>query len=626
MYRAGPVVPLIQVPTELDYLLNDLKNPKNSTPDKQLSYLAHYYPKLKSITNIKLLTSHFLDSPLLFANPNDFTLENSCKISDCFQYIILTKYKISNPSIKFEEFYTAIYETLCAKILSDSTGYWKILSITAGCISSITPRLNYNPYSQYFNVVSKLNSRYIQLFTDSFLYMMKLNLPQSIKEATIVNLIYTNNHLSSKFYIELFSINNNILPELTQILYFSRQGLDKGALLHIPDSYNVIMKNKPVLRSLNKWAFLFAKLTENSKPSIQLIHSISLSLDYIVSFCSNISNQKLISLHQSDKWNLVKYVFFTTIMIFEAVCKVMISGNFKCDEMILMICNQILRSIFHLSFILDKIGTGGFDTYNFVYQSTTNIVLIDNNTAIVEGLIYSLLNEIPVHCPKNAIEVSKLNYFLRLCETLLPSLTEPFKMATLFPLLTSIITREESENSSLEFAHSVMIKNINSSEYNDDIIFPYADKVLSQFPSKLSLSQTSLIIETCIQKSPNFKSLIDLLKFHFSIASYTVLPPIIHHQNDKEVQNFEIVNTRKAGLLSIYIKSLIYIDDINILPILNDIKKQIDSIIGDHDIYTLYDIFWESILKLNKFNTNLGQTSLDWWDEVINSKNSGPKL
>lgn len=634
--------PKFRIPNELDYLLHDIATAKPTTgPDRILSYLVYYYPKLKNKQNVELLTDHFLKCPLFFSSIEVLDIEKMTKIIECFQFIIVSKFKVSNPTIPFHEFYSSIYDSLCNLLKYDNVSYWKVLPVLSGCISSISIRDRYNPYPSYQNVISKLDTFFIKLFADSFISLMKIDLLPDFKHSILINLLYIQEHLQNSFYKNLSIANPKILPELMGILYFSKSGLDKGSLLSLHEPYQSILKSMPLLRQLNRWAFLYEKIVRNAPQGPQLLQMISTSHDYIVSFCANISNESLCTIHRSsDKWDLVKYIFFTTIMIFEASTKILISGETKVTEPTFVIANQIQRSVFYLSYILDQIGTGGFDAYNFVFDSTTHI-LAEYSPQMAETLEYSLLNEIPASKPSTAIEISKLNYFLRITETLLPSLKNAFMISSLFPLIDKIFI-EIPASASVEFCHSIMIKHLdliasNMKEFSttqehtshlQTIIFTYFSRVLTQFPEILSLGQASLIAQTCgrvicistASDSTFINTLIDIVCFQIALSAYTPLPPRIIHQNGDEVVISEPLTTRKAGLISILIDLLQFVETGLFLTRLDGIRTHIDSLIGDRDVYTLYDILWDKLLVINKYDCQKGQIGLDWWYDTINNQ------
>lgn len=631
--------PKFQVPTELDYLFNDIANPKpDTTPDKILSYLVYYYPKLKNKSNVELLTNHFLRCPVFFATLETLTVENLAKIIECFHFILTSKYQVTNPSIPFHEFYRSIYDSCRLFLTNEPTLCWRVIPILGGCISSISVNETYNPYPHYGNVLTNVNGLIIQSYSDSLLRIIQTGFGPELKDPYLFSLIYTQEHLPHSYFTTLSQINPKILPELMRILFFSPNGLDKGALLNSNIPYPEVMKNFPVLRQLNKWAFLFGKISKSATAGEQLNHTLSLSLNYIGSFCSNISNENLVYLKlNSDKWELVKFIFFTIIIIYEQSTMVILSGKTKMDNTTFIIANQILHGLFYLSYILDQIGTGGFDSYNFIFDSATSL-LREHNPKMAEALAYSLLNELPVEKSTSLVIDSKLSYFLRIAESLLPSLQYSFKETTLFPLIDRILKGNYSLQE-IEFAHSIMINHLNllcntdgfqsENEYQlhlRNIIFPYYNHVLTQFPKHLSLGQTSLITQTCgkvVSISSNeqtglLSSLIDMVRSQIATASYAPLPAKTIKTNGEEIVIHEKFHSRRAGLILLYIDLLQFVRYPQFIETLADIKRNIDMLMGDHDIYTLYDTLWEKLLLINKYDCQQGQIGLDWWYDTIN--------
>lgn len=631
--------PKFQLPSELDYLLYDIANPGPSTStDKIFSYLVYYYPRLKNVHNVKLLTTHFLKCPLFFGSTELMTLENMTKIIECYQYIVTSKYKISNPSVPFHEFYSSIYDSIRLFLQQEPTAYWKVLPILAGCISAIKPMKLYSPYPSHSNVIASLNTFTTDLFSDSFLLTVGLPLLPGVKDSYLISLLYAEEHLSDSFYNKLSKTNYDILPEFMRILFFSKNGLDKGSLLYSNLTSDEIINTMPTLRSLNKWAFLYKKLSRSLPSGPLRLHEISNSINYIVSFSTNISSGLDKLYLTSDKWDLVKYIFFTIVMIFEQATTMIVLKKSDLQKPVFVISTQIIRSFFHLSYILDKIGTGGFDSYNFIFNSTT-LLLAEHNPDMAESFLYSLLNEIPISKQQTVINDSKLVFFLRTAEATLQSLKKPFKDTTLFPLLKLIFTNDTYSSSALEFSYSIMVKHLNIIYANDtdfktddefkehlqNTVFPFFNQVLSQFPKKLSLSQASLIIQTCGRvasllhdDSAFFNNLLDLIRFQTAVSAYTPLRPKKIIMNGNEAVMPEKLHTRRAGLVSFYIDLLQYSSFALFVDTLEDIKCQIDKLTGSQDIYALYDHLWDTLLLINKFDCQKGQLGLDWWYRTIN--------
>lgn len=228
---------------------------------------------------------------------------------------------------------------------------------------------------------------------------------------------------------------------------------------------------------------------------------------------------------------------------------------------------------------------------------------------------------------------------MRTAEATLQSLKKPFKDTTLFPLLKLIFTNDTYSSSALEFSYSIMVKHLNIIYANDtdfktddefkehlqNTVFPFFNQVLSQFPKKLSLSQASLIIQTCGRvasllhdDSAFFNNLLDLIRFQTAVSAYTPLPPRKIIMNGNEAVMPEKLHTRRAGLVSFYIDLLQYSSFALFVDTLEDIKCQIDKLTGSQDIYALYDHLWDTLLLVNKFDCQKGQLGLDWWYRTIN--------
>lgn len=623
----------IQIPTELDYVLHHIVNalPNSGNSDKIISYLAYYYPKIKNASNVELLTLKFLQCPLFFSSIDLLSIETMSKLIELFQYIILTKFKITNPSLPFYEFYTSLYNAIRHAISADSTAYWKVIPLLSGCISSISYMNRYNNHPQYSHTISKLNKLYIQAYSNSLQAVYNIHLMSTLQTPFTLSLVYVHEYMDDLFYAEVCTANVSIMEEITNILFISNTGLKKGSLLYSDLSYDDILKSNPVLRYLNRWVFVYSRLLENNRCSVRSVHTLLTSVNNIFTFSSNISNNNLESLQlKPDKWNLIKYIFFSVVMIFESNSKFIISGVCPLSEPIFVIASQMQHTLFNLSYVLDQIGAGGFDSYNFLFDSTSYL-LCEKSPEMLQKLLYSLLNEIPPTMNKfSDVETSKLDYFLKLVEKSLPYLKQDFKNTTLSPMLATIFTSESSKISTIELSHSIMINFLDklidsnhTSKEMENIVYPYFEKVISHFPKHISFNQTSFIITKCghasVSKPQFIFTLMDLINFHISMSAYTPLPERRSFVNGNEVIIPEKLFTRRAGLVGLSFDVLQFIPVDNFIRMLDNCKRNIDSLMGDRDIYTLYDLLWDKILSINRFDSQRGQAGIDWWYDNVNN-------
>ena len=623
------------IPTELDYLFYDIEhcNSFETPPDKITSYLVNYYPKLKNKENVELLTKVFLKCPVFFQSFHSVTLNNSSKIVNAFHFILYEKFKITNPTVSFIDFQSSIYTAMLATLQDDPTSYWKILPVLAGCISSVKSMNMYNSTPEYNNVIKKLNHLFCHMFSDLYIHLNITPLPLEISYSYLIILCAAQENMSDAFYRKLLNTNPTLLSVVTSLIFYSTEGLKEGSVLFSPNTYNSLVQKSPVIRNMNRLVFLYGRLCRGMPQTTNSLYQIYMSLGCIVSFCLNISNEELENLLHDTKWDLAKYTFFSIVIVFEHSTAAIISGKHGINKWSSDIATQVLFCFFQLSFILDQIGTGGFDSYNFAFSSATSF-LNENDHEAANSLAQSMLNNLPsTKTQLSGNGTSKLNFFLRTVEVLLPSLKESFKKMVLFPLIDRVMFN--GAPSSIEFCHSIMIKRLGMSSAEEisklqDIIYPYFGQVLIQFPKVLSLSQTTLIVETCGGVLPpgtsHFKAvLFDLVKFQISMSGYSPLPARSVQQNGKTITIPEKLHTRKSGLVSFLIIMLRFVEVDELILRLNEVKKEIDMLVGERDIYKLYDILWETILVINKFDTQVGQMAISWWYETVNS-GQVPKL
>ncbi|OUT21189.1 hypothetical protein CAS74_003304 [Pichia kudriavzevii] len=597
-------------------LFHDIEhcNSFETPPDKIISYLVNYYPKLKNKENVELLTKVFLKCPVFFQSFHSVTLNNSSKIVNAFHFILYEKFKITNPTVSFIDFQSSIYTAMLATLQDDPTSYWKILPVLAGCISSVKSMNMYNSTPEYNNVIKKLNHLFCHMFSDLYIHLNITPLPLEISYSYLIILCAAQENMTDAFYRKLLNTNPTLLSVVTSLIFYSTEGLKEGSVLFSPNTYNSLVQKSPVIRNMNRLVFLYGRLCRGMPQTTNSLYQIYMSLGCIVSFCLNISNEELENLLHDTKWDLAKYTFFSIVIVFEHSTAAIISGKHGINKWSSDIATQVLFCFFQLSFILDQIGTGGFDSYNFAFSSATSF-LNENDHEAANSLAQSMLNNLPsTKTQLSGNGTSKLNFFLRTVEVLLPSLKESFKKMVLFPLIDRVMFNgAPSKISKLQ-----------------DIIYPYFGQVLIQFPKVLSLSQTTLIVETCGGVLPpgtsHFKAvLLDLVKFQISMSGYSPLPARSVQQNGKTITIPEKLHTRKSGLVSFLIIMLRFVEVDELILRLNEVKKEIDMLVGERDIYKLYDILWETILVINKFDTQVGQMAISWWYETVNS-GQVPKL
>lgn len=600
---------LISRPTELDFLINDIVSP-DFPIEKTISYLAYYYPKLKNSKNVELLTLNLFKSQI-FSNLGLLSIDKAAKLIECFQYVVTEKFKITNPTVSFIDFYKSIYNAICYQMRTDPEAYWKVIPVLTGCISALPQMMRYNPYPAYSNVLHKTHKLYLELYANTIVPVFNLNLLNNFKDPFLLSLSYIQEYFEDPLLRSLMLASPTMLSDINKLLFTSTEGLNNSTTFLSDLTYQDLMKNTPVLRLLNKWAFLYSKLAKHAS-----LQQAADSLVFITEFSSNIVKSLETIKNSTDKWDLVKYCFFSIVIMFENLMGVILTNKVVLTAQY-VIFNQIHRVLFNLSFILDQIGTGGFDSYNFVFDTSTS--LFQKDPQLVTNLAYSFLNELSFTNPsQNTIEKSKLDYFLCWTEALLPALDELFLSSSLLPLLQKILKTNTFAISTVEFAHSIMIKYISLNDASP-FIYSYFERALTQFPEILSLHQASLIAQTCAAKCDSATTLFDLVKFHISVSSYTPLPPRKTLNAGYEVIVSETLNTRKAGLISLLIDVCQYVEPSNFVFSLSEIKSLIDNLIGDRDIYKLYDLLWDKILMINKIDTWKGQTGIAWWYDNVNN-------
>ncbi|RLP64088.1 hypothetical protein L150_02827 [Candida albicans Ca529L] len=269
-------------PQELDFLINELRNPKpDTTINKVLGYLYNYIPYIRHEHNLRLVIASFLNCPVCFGGSgtsisSSFEFEKNYLIIEVVKLIIDKKLKISMPVISIKQFYTIILKELQNfQHYNPIMNSWKILPIITGILLSnelrdqLYTEVNFVEYKWFF---ANLDKEIYQLFNNALPYSLSQSLDNNINYLSLMSLalVFKNSERhhkdSSDTVVHTKNISNIfMIQKLTEMIFLDR----KVSMLvyqkffqlnpHNENIESVIsndIMNKPMVKHLNKLSFL----------------------------------------------------------------------------------------------------------------------------------------------------------------------------------------------------------------------------------------------------------------------------------------------------------------------------------------------------------------------------------
>ncbi|OWB72876.1 protein binding protein [[Candida] boidinii] len=588
----------LRLPTQLDYLLEELINPYVKKTDltqiergnQLLSYIANYYPKLKNEKNVELLTEYFLRCPVFFSNDANVPFALSNRILECFRYIFDKKYKTSMPVLKFYKFYHAALTGILNFIkLDPTTHFWKVIPVISGILSTINYRDQYDPFPEYSNVIKKIDKQLATILETSFIqfFTSPLVSNDNLRSVNILCLSLTYGILNKSFLPQLLNKHGLLLTDICGLMFISPFGLQMTNFLKIEnsesessqkiDKVQSIMTERPLLRYLNSLSFLFKEivLTKDYNTDIKL-DQIDLCFNKCLIFAETLSANTDLYYSSSDKLDLklldlYRQILFAKVVMFESIVQWLLESNnsLLLQDVLPRYSRKVINIFYHISFILDYIGTGGFESYNFVFSSCLDAILqyrmYDAEilaNVFTTGINFCRLKESYVFRSKLLFTLNYFEQFVNICSDsirhcLILPLIEDITASSLLNKGLNINFNDPADLAKfkdiVEASHSIMLKfltiqdsydeNLISKQqtksrfwslstffsngvppqpttnieerptvYNENLhiimnkILPYTELSISQFPLLLSTIQLNIIIETLARSIfPNSK-------------------------------------------------------------------------------------------------------------------------
>ncbi|GME68962.1 unnamed protein product [[Candida] boidinii] len=507
----------LRLPTQLDYLLEELVNPYAKQEDlnqlergnELLSYIANYYPKLKNEKNVELLTEYFLRCPVFFSNEANVPFALSNRVLECFRYIFDKKYKTSMPVLKFYKFYHAALTGILNFIKSDPiNSFWKVIPVISGMLSTINYRDQYDPFPEYSNVIQKIDKQLANILEGSFInfFTSPLISNDDLRSVNILCLSLTYDLLNKNF-LPLLLDKHGLLPtDICGLMFMSPFGLQMTDFLKVKkpdpgtsqevDEVQFIMTERPLLRYLNSLSFLFKEivLTKDYNTDVKL-DQIDLCFNKCLLFAETLSANTDLYYSGSDKLDLklldlYRQILFAKVVMFESIVQWLLESNNRLllQDFLPRYSRKVINIFYHLSFILDSIGTGGFESYNFVFSSCLDALLqyrmYDAEilaNVFTTGINFCRLKDSYVFRSKLLFTLNYFEQFVNIC-------SDPIRHCLILPLIEDI-TASSLLNKGLninfndpadlakfkdivEASHSIMLKFLTIQDSYDENLIP----------------------------------------------------------------------------------------------------------------------------------------------------------
>ncbi|KAH3660538.1 hypothetical protein OGAPHI_007124 [Ogataea philodendri] len=618
-----------QVPTQLDYLFDELVHPKPSTtPQKVLSYLAYYYPKIKNEGNIELLTYSFLKCPLFFSNLQSLSFMDHYRVLECFKFVMDKKFQVSQPTLPFYKFYNSLFRVLASEAL-DPANSWKSLPIAVGCLLSVDSRKEYDNYPEMYQLISQIDQKLLDITVAAIESNFRGPMLLDPLYLNVVALACINDKLGQDQLRKVIVVRPDLPRLINDLVVHSNYGLSNGHVFSLTD----VFAQCPALNHLSRISFLFCKIVSLHPNTTLLADQLDLILNQMLTLSETVSQ---LGEPNEQQWVLLRTLLFAQVMLFESVLSrfVHINSQPLAQQLMPTFSRKIMSILFNLNFVVDKIGTGGFEAYNFVYDLCLNSI-INYDIPTAELLINCWTSNIQFgKISTSQMDRAKLLFDLQFVENVINLISDDLKFNCIIPIVRNLINTA-SDQDVLEAAHSVMIKfftildsfnehstNVNYHANMEKVktsMLDYLTLALDQFPERLSLNQIGIVVETLTKiafpNSPLYESepelsreMLLLLYNRCQVVSNRPLP-----------NSTEFPKTLQSAFLTLLIRVIPLISFTEYEQWLERTFILICRNTNDEKLH-LVDKLWDAILATNKYYPQKGYIGINWWYEHVNQE------
>lgn len=578
---------------DVEILLTILRGSAHTTQEL-LSYLVHYLPRVKNEDNVRLLMDAFALNPRIWGS-----FEESYTVIEGLKALFDFKIQISEPTLPLSKFYHGVLTSVYAARIE----HWKKSALLAG-ISLSRP--------MYESQSAPETRRY---FEQCYLSVMKLNhdlIAEGFRNAA-TNSYDANSVLALSLACTLTGFtdsmksqlpHDHILAHVIDLVFSSPYGL------MIP-----LGNSSPVVTHLSRLSFV----VENCfLQGVKFIPICDASLTRIMEFSAELPDR--IQSDSPEVWDALKSIVFGVVIMFQGYASFTLNiYNGLREREYATLTTKVIKSLYLLNFILEKIGSGGFQAYNFVLFTAMD-GLFQHDSKASEGLGSFMLDKLNLSkITQSHYESSKalftLTYFENFTKTCRPEYFE----TVIEPLVQHLISLPQGppqfhhvHRKLVEGAHSVALSTF--SPRNAAIVAvkaqSYLRTVLRQFPALLSSRQLCLAVETITKSVAPPSEAYMLNRDNLREVLHTLYITIINCPCDLPLNETGGARSVRGALISALISTVPFIP----VPYLS---QWLDNIweLGSGDAY-LEDKLW-TVLSEN-VDTQRGTVGVQWWYNKAN--------
>lgn len=674
-------------PQELDILIQELRFPSKGTSfDKVLGYLYNYIPYIKQEHNLRLVFASFLNSPVCFSPSNSF--EESYKIVELFQVITEQKLKISQPTLKLKSWYSIIIKELQNFVRFDQVGNsWKALPIITGILlaNGLREELHYqsDPFGFWF-FYKKWDQDAISLVRECLKYSLSASHSKDTIHLTAICLSLVCDQGTEMKDLVLPTLYKFVLVHCIDIIFsdftlglWSYKGLLENGIGYNSKASNLILR-KPVIRNLNKLSFLIEACLTCLPYDLSVDNLIDDCLCKMFSFnqrlCWDLKDDTRSFAQKNDPerkdafWFLMKSILFSEVIITRGILTRFTNSsrlrlcnslgrpfNFSgFDIRYKQHCLKILHLLYYLSPILQHVGQGGFDFYNYVYHLSVAIALNNELSGsqfedLSAYLIcdYREVNLYPQVLNNDYVTRCKVLFVLGLWETYLQqnNVNKSFVTERVIPICRDLVDHTRyTDRELMEASHSVILASLANPTVTLFLgsYLDYTKLMMRQFPAFLSSSQLSIALETIGRKilshpaaymvlislNDTMKDFLEMIYEHCRSVSPDI--PIPGNSESQETQSSLSIaasdekptmseqhfthrtkpNTIREATISAFIRVLPYMPLASFVHWLDKIDQLIQESALEEQNFLL-NVFWGHLSE--NLDLNRSEVAIRWW-------------
>jgi hypothetical protein len=476
------VVPQELPDTQKDVeLLLSILTSKHSkhTAQQLLSYMAHYMPRVKNEDNVTLLMNSFLLNDKVFSS-----FEESYLVVEALKALFEQKIRISEPSLPLSKFFHGV---LSAVYASPVESWRKTCVLTGITLSKQLYEVHSDPETHgyfekcYTSVIRSNHEMIVQGFHSVSLNDYKVNSVWALSLAC--SLISFTDHMKAKLP------HDAILMHIIDLVFSSPFGISRGPLQ---------ASDKPVVKHLSRLSFVVENCFLHGVKYPIMDASLSKILDFSFELGARTKDS-------SETWDFLKSVMFALVIMLQgyASFSLNIYNGLRAYEYSTL-TTKVIKTLYLSNFIMEKIGTGGFQAYNFVLYTTMD-GLFQHSPLVAQELGRFMILSLSIQLvPQSHYESSKALFALIFFESFTKTCDLDYYEQVVEPFVSHFINLPRGppqyhhmHRQLVESAHSVILSTFTprNAPITAARATSYLGTVLEQFPVFLSSRQLCLAVE-----------------------------------------------------------------------------------------------------------------------------------